>query len=346
MSDIIRFLTFEKNFEIIGSANDKTMKYNSDTDVQEFIELKGDKNEIFNNIYEMFKDKFEKAYSNKKLFITDFKLGVRNNNIPIKWNKDDIKNGYKIENDLKIKFTDCLQQKSVIKIDFISEDKPNVFNEYSINYYFLINDKLDTNPFLKNKDLANEFLLEYHKYLKKNNYFKALKRLYSFYKIIGIENKDLIDFLNSEIGLMYNLKSRLETLLNLMDNNFRPISNTKILSAMKKIAKDLMRFKLENKNNNNSLKESISNVIEEMNNFINKESDKFIKEYTDYIFDLKFYRELLKEYPNFKDELIIRYSKNDKNENIYYFEIPKKQMKLFKKVMKNMKKNVEKKNEN
>lgn len=339
MSDIIRLLTFdEKNYEIIGSANDKTMKYNSDTDIQEFIELKGDENEIINNIYELFKEKFEKAFKNKKLFIIDFKLGQNKNNIPYKWSFEDIKNSYKIENGLKIKFTNCFQQKSVIKIDFVVEEKPNEFNEYSINYYFLINDKIDTNPFLKDKDLANEFLLEYHKYLKKNNSFKALKRLYSFYKIIGVENLDLIDYLNSKYGLLYNIKSRLETLLNLMDNKFRPISNKKIKKALKIIDKELKEFNLTNNlfNNKNQLKENINLVIEEIITILNTESKKFIKEYNNYFYDLQFYRELLKEYPDFKDGLIITHIKGENGELLYYYNIPKNKMKIFKKVYKNI----------
>lgn len=89
----------------------------------------------------MFLQKFRKTYSNKKIFITDFKLGENNNLIPIKWNKNDIKNGYKVENDLMINFVDCCQ----IKIDYIIEDILNIFNEHSINFYFLFNDKLDTN---------------------------------------------------------------------------------------------------------------------------------------------------------------------------------------------------------
>lgn len=123
-----------------------------------------------------------------------------------------------------------------------------------------------------------------------------------------------------------------------MDNKFRPISNKKIKKALKLIDKELKEFNLTNNlfNNKNQLKENINLVIEEIITILNTESKKFIKEYNNYFYDLQFYRELLKEYPDFKDGLIITHIKGENGELLYYYNIPKNKMKIFKKVYKNI----------
>lgn len=266
MEKIITFLTINDDYSIIGSAADKKLKYSSDVDVQEYIELEGQTDEILNNIYQLFKKKYKEAYQNDSVFITDFKLGVLEHNAAIKWTRKDINQGYVDTGNRKITFKECLLQKSVIKIDIVHYED-NMYKEYSVNYYFLINEH-STNPFITDKDLVNEFVLEYYKYMKEKNYFKALKRLYSLYKIIKKPAKQLISFLNSDVGKMNHKKTSLEVILGLLDNNFRKPKMRIVKKAIKKIDKKYAKFD----------KKDIEEQINTLQLEINIASQKFINE--------------------------------------------------------------------
>lgn len=253
MDKIISFLSFTGKYSIIGSAVDKNLKYSADVDAQEYIELKGDPDKIRERIYELFKKKFKDAYKNPNMFIIDFKLGVLEHNMPIRWDLEKMEN----EKDL---FIESLKQKSVIKIDMIYYDSKQVlFKEYSVNYYFLINEK-SSYPFIRDKDMTQEFIQEYFKYMKAGNYFKALKRLYSLMKIEKITKgrRKLINFLNSDTGLLYQKKSSLETIELLLENNFRKPNMKIVEKALKKIDE--------------------SRSPDQLQKIINEESLKFIKE--------------------------------------------------------------------
>ena len=273
---IIKFLSLDGEYSIIGSAADPSMKYSSDVDIQEFIELNGDINQITEDIYQLFLKKYKEAYKDKKVFITDLKLGTYNNQ-SLHWTRQEVLNGYKMIHNHKVKFIDALQQKSVIKIDIIYLD--DIYKEYSNNYYFIINKK-STYPFLSNKDMINELVSEYYKYYNKKNYFKALKRLYSLYKIEKRSAKRLISFLNSDTGKEANIKSSLETLSLLLENNFRDPVLKDVIKSIKKL--DLSsddKILLLNCHTKDDLLKHIETIIKRLQDSINNDTLEFIKKH-------------------------------------------------------------------
>jgi hypothetical protein len=146
----------------------------------------------------------------------------------LRWDYDDIMKGYKTLFDgEKRYFKDCLLDKTIMKIDLIII-VGNQLAEVSENYIIRIGNKNNIVKENFNKDNFNKSL-EYDiiKYSKTNS-FKALKRLLSMlisegdYKNKRKINK-IVDFLNSQTGALYQVKSSLELLLLAITQEFRKL---------------------------------------------------------------------------------------------------------------------------
>ena len=145
------------------------------------------------------------------------------NETPIRWNKNNIRTGRQTIEGKSITLTECLKQKSTIKMDLVVLCN-TVFIEFNMNYYFTIG-KFKTNQ-ENNKDsilidLRNDVL----KYDKKGDLYKALKRLFSFYRLQGSKQSKRIDtlarFFNSQVGFLNKCKNDLKTILLLLSQTFR-----------------------------------------------------------------------------------------------------------------------------
>ena len=188
------FLNLLGKQELIGSASkDDKMLYSADIDLQETIKTKKDDIQLKEKILKIFQNKFKKAKKSNNLFITDFKAGLSPiNNIPLKWSYNDIMNGYKLlDNNIKFQFVNVFNQKSTIKLDLVLENDDK-FIEFSENYYF----DLDNNKSyrqLSNEDIITSLKgdIRYYNHTK-NNKFKALKRLYSLFKLTNNKNTEII----------------------------------------------------------------------------------------------------------------------------------------------------------
>jgi len=205
-----------KNVEKIGSAADPNIKYASDIDLQENYKT----DDFFPTILRKFQEKFVKVERNKDIFITDFKCGMFRGQ-PVRWNKHTIKAGYQTIDGIRIEFIDCLQEKSLIKMDIIALIN-GVFTEFSNNYYFIFSTGFSTMPIKGNK-ITDIFLMEFQRYLKAKRYFKALKRLYSYFK--AKKNKQyqskLLEFFNSSVGKLNYQINGLGIIADVIDNPFR-----------------------------------------------------------------------------------------------------------------------------
>ena len=166
MNTVIDILKI-KSVERIGSSADPNIKYASDVDFQGYNET----DDFFLNILRKFQEKFLKAERNQNIFITDFKCGMFRGQ-PIRWNKHTIKQGYQTIDGIRLEFIDCLQQKSLIKMDII-ELINGIFREFSNNYYFIFSNGFSTMPVKGNK-IEDIFLMEFQRYMKLKKYFKAL----------------------------------------------------------------------------------------------------------------------------------------------------------------------------
>ena len=237
INDVIKLLEIQKVI-YIGSYLDEKIKYKSDIDLNDYINWKGS----YNDLFKLFQDKYKTAYANPNIFITDFKLGEYKENA-IHWKMDDVMKGYVIRDKIKYYFIDFLKQPSIIKMDIIAIIDGKLV-ELSNNYFFTFKDGSTTNPW-SDKNVPISILSDFFDQLEEGNYFKSLKRLYSYYKIVGKVNQltnkinAIIKFLNSPLGQMNQYITQLKTLDLLVNNNFRKPPLDIIMSNLKEIESKL-----------------------------------------------------------------------------------------------------------
>ena len=117
---VFNLLTISRKYRIVGSAGYKNLLYVADYDLNELYKKRLDNKSALDLIYNMFKSKFQKALKDPNCIITDFKCGLNTNGDPLRWDKNDMKNGYKILADgRKIAFQDCILQKAPMKLDVV-----------------------------------------------------------------------------------------------------------------------------------------------------------------------------------------------------------------------------------
>jgi len=264
---IYAFLSIDGEQSLVGSSADKNILYSADYDLLENKSF-NKSSDIYNHIYKLFKDKYNEALKNPNIWITDFKCGVFRGQ-PQKWSKEEIKRGYKNIDGNILLFTDCLQQKSRIKLDIIAIDKDHNITEYSDIYIIRIGE-FNLTDNVNIEDIKTSILNDFYSYANDKKYFKALKRLYSYAKITNAKKlqNDLVSIFNSSLGEDYKTMSDLNTLLLLLEQKFKPINKEIILTHLK-----MMKINT----NKNKLKPSLNTMIDTINNNINEKLIPLIK---------------------------------------------------------------------
>lgn len=275
---VIKLLQYN-DIEIIGSAKSDFIKYPSDIDLQETITT----DKTFEDIYHFFVNIFKKAKENKKVFITDFKCGFHAG-VPVRWNYETLMQGFQMIGEDKITFEQCLSQMSTIKIDLVSLERGR-FVEYSNNYYFYFEKYNHRNTNQKEKkELENALLYNYYQLLKDGKQYKALKRLYSYYKIKGLYKKlrQLEQLFNSDTGKLSKMKSSLETIDLVLNQTFRRPAKIDIIHNLNVVKRHIPQY--ENEVNNiiklslNEMSPKLNELIKQMNNEINSRAKEWLVE--------------------------------------------------------------------
>jgi hypothetical protein len=289
---IFNLMSIAGEYRVIGSASLKKIKYFSDYDLDELFKNGGES--VLTKIYNSFKKKFVDARKDPNIFITDFKCGMDSNLDPLRWSYDDMMKGYKImEDGRKISFEECLNIKTTIKLDIVAIID-GIFTEFSENYYFKFG-KNEGNFFeydIDKDNILNNLKHSYDEYMYvERNYLKALKRIFAYKELKNSvkyrsQLEKLIDYFNSDIGLLNKYRSELDIILILLenDNDFREVKNSDI-----KFNLEYMRDKLKNENIN-FLNEEFERIIKkgkigkkdiedlrnQIYNFVNKKTLDFI----------------------------------------------------------------------
>jgi hypothetical protein len=278
IEDVFNILTINGKYQIIGSGSLEKIEYNSDYDLQEFINDKSNKN-VLDKIYNYFKKKFIYCKKNPNYFITDFKCGIGEDGEALRWEYKDIIKGIKNN----ITFQEALLQKSTIKIDMIVLIE-GIATEFSENYYFKIGST--TNYYNEDIELGIEKSLNEYLYMK--NYWKVLKRLFSLMLRNKTKNKTklikLIDFFNSDVGLMNKCKNEFDILLILLEQKFKKVNIDDIFYNIKKIKQWAYQAGIEfeevnffSSKNVKKLEELIIKVRDNLTNVINEYSYNYLK---------------------------------------------------------------------
>ena len=271
--DILRI----KDVQKIGSSSDVKIKYASDIDLQEIIQT----NDFFPEILRKFQQRFMKAQNNPNVFITDFKCGMFRGQ-PVRWNKHTIKDGFQNIDGINISFINCLQMKSIIKMDIIALVK-NRFTEFSNNYYFTFSDGFSTMPGNDTK-LTDVFLFQFQQKIKEKKYFKALKRLYSYFKIKKNKKmqQTMIDFFNSNVGKLNYQINNLQIIDAVLNNPFRQPKKSDIIHNINIIKNNLppeLTQKIDTilrRPTLQTMKLAIQDVIQQLTEVVNEQTMDFI----------------------------------------------------------------------
>ena len=189
----------------------------------------------------------------------------------LRWKPEDIIKGYIKYRGLKITIKEAINTGGLFKIDFIIIKEDKQFVDLNIVYDVKIKGIKNENGV--NINPKRELLNEVKTLKAKGDYFKALKRLFSYYKIT--DNKKgivkLYRILNSDLGILHQISSNIELLMLYIENNKRlKISDMKIF---------IDGF-IDRLNNIFTIKDYFKNekyIINKINNIINTKSVKTMK---------------------------------------------------------------------
>jgi hypothetical protein len=222
---VFNLLTISRKFRVVGSAALKNIRYVNDYDLNELYSRNFDTKEALDLIYKMFVEKFEVCEKDPNCFITDLKCGMNSNDEPLRWDKKDIKKGFKVlEDGRKMTFQECILTKSTFKLDLV-KIVDGVFTEFSDNYLIKLGEESNFFPHNLTKDhLMTSLKQSYEEYFYTyQNLYKGLKRAFSYYLMDGEGKnahllKKLMKLFNSPVGKLYNVKGQLGTIILVMEN--------------------------------------------------------------------------------------------------------------------------------
>ena len=189
------------------------------------------------------------------------------NTLPVRWSYDDIMKGYKIIDTKTIMFVDTLHNNNnTVKIDLIAFINKE-YVEFSCNYYF--NVKSTSN------DVHLSLLLDIKKYYHEQKYMKMLKRVMSYRNIEKQSNKELIDFFNSEVGLLYQSYHKIDVILLLLDK-FKDVNMKNVVYAVQQVIKKIPNKYIDNNISIKNLVQSLTDIKSKLHTYINDKVIDFI----------------------------------------------------------------------
>ena len=282
---IFAFLSVLGKYDVVGSGSIREVEYADDYDLMEYVDCKRDI-DAYNAVLEIFQQKYRQAEREQDIYITDFKCG-RDNGRPIRWNKDSIQQGYTWIEDTKKYFVDCLQEESTIKMDAVVYIDGK-FTEFS-EMYFLSFGRFSTYP--KRSIIQSQVIgciqQDMRRKIECGKYFKAVKRYFSILKLQKTENTDtfnkILNYLNGEIGELSSYKGDLETLKEVISNEFRLPPMQDIMTALEKIKREIETpFKhaiqeIIDEKTRDKVDKKLCVIIKELSRIINKKTLQFIK---------------------------------------------------------------------
>jgi len=281
---VFALLSLHGTQRVVGSGSLKEIDYAADLDLMEYVTFSRDA-EVFECVLDVFREKYRNAHATRTVWITDFKCGVLPGGKPIRWTRQTINAGHVFIEDRKVLFVDCLQQKSIIKMDVISL-VDGLFTEFSEMYFINFGNFKTYDPeTTKKENIETNLLLDVQSYEAKGNYYKALKRLFAYLRISETNPtlmNSLLNFFNSKVGELSSYASDLELVDTMMDQTFRPVDAEDIVGNLTYIEKninplfkDLVSGILDGKGEEILLR--LKGVQEILNEQIQDETKRFIQ---------------------------------------------------------------------
>lgn len=268
LKKIFNLLSIDGKYQVIGSGVLKKISFRNDYDLMELF--KNSNKDIKDDLYQLFLNKFDEAYNKVGVYITDFKCGEDENGEPLRWGYDDMKKGI----NKNITFQNALLHDATMKLDLVVIID-GIATEFSENYYLTLGEKSNYKKINTDK-LLKQLEDSYIEYYEEGNYFKALKRVFS-YKLLKDKNlykddlSELLKLFNSKTGYKYKIKSELETMLILMDNKFKPVPKEQLQLNIR-----LIMNQLNSRDEIIINKKNIEKLRDQLNEKVQQETLQFI----------------------------------------------------------------------
>lgn len=168
----------------------------------------------------------------------------------LRWSIKEVSQGVKqITPEISITLSKALSSKGVVKVDAIGlVSGSSRFTDFSVIYEIKVKTKTITAEVI-GEDMENELRQSLYENVLTGNYYKALKRLFSlgrYYRNTELVMK-LSDFFNGAIGIVYQVKSDVGTLLYL-EENYESLPQEKIQYELKMFRVRLTAFNQTYKN--------------------------------------------------------------------------------------------------
>jgi hypothetical protein len=274
---LFSFLSVRGKHRLIGSASDPRNHYSSDYDLNETINENKFSEKILDDIYQVFLSKFEYAKGSSTFYITDLKCGLDIDGEPLRWDEKDMKRGYKVlKNGRKMTFQECLLVKATFKLDVIALVDGS-FREATEMYFLKLGNQSNYSPHQNTKghikaEIENDFdtLIRVD-----NNYFKALRRLFSLDKLRKDKKAEeiLLSFFNSPIGKVNKARSDLDILLSLLSTKkFRTKDLSAVQQNIDKIADSIKMFQSPVLKSKKQSITAITRIRNRLYDFVNEET--------------------------------------------------------------------------
>lgn len=281
------------DFEVIDETafieNNKIYGYNYNESLNKLNELRKN-NIITNNEFNDWKKLLKEKPNFEELEI--IKKEIRPN--ILRWKPEDLIKGFINYRGKKYKINDVIRD-GLFKIDLIALLNDNKFQEISIIYDIrkknIRESKFKINP-------LHAFKNDINYYKSKKNYFKVLKRLFSYFSKTDDEKniKKLFYILNSDLGIINQIINDIESLLFLLedkrkipvdrlkdfiDNFINRLNNIYIVNDYLKSEKTIINliYSTLNKTSKKQIKNNLEKIKLKLENILNKNSKKYIKDF-------------------------------------------------------------------
>lgn len=288
--EIFATLSVTGRYKIIGSASLQGIYFKNDFDLAEHADFKNLKSAP-KLILKIFREKFKTIHDHPDWWITDFKCGEIEGE-PLRWDKKDIARGYKLVKGNKMYFVDYILQKSTMKLDMVVLMN-GLFTEYTENYLITIGGESNfTKESQTPNAVVNDILKSGQQLWDEGNYFKALKREYSYFKAkdtqYALQDK-LVTIFNSVLGLTYKCKSDLATITLVLLQKCKPVHLEDIKMALQNIKQSLANSPIINPSivdiidkicrmsNKSKIAIEAEHLAEAVLKVVNKETEKMLK---------------------------------------------------------------------
>ena len=280
LKNIFSIVSLNHDYNIVGTSSVRGMLYASDYDLNMYLIEHDTKEKTINYIDSNFNKLFHKIDNDDNIYFIDFKIAG------LHWTMDELLRGYKGN----VKFKSGLSSDDIIKLDIIARLNYGEFAEISMIYNLEFDEKTqDEHHDSTISKIKDNIHVEIKDYLAEHNYFKALRRLFSLYKLTESKHIDILfKFFNGDMGILNKVKSNIDIYYQLTEHYKMDLNELQFALQSQKDFLNNITNKIYvlhvyenideacNLKNEKSFKLKLKKMFKDINTILQKQTLKFI----------------------------------------------------------------------